>query len=174
MTTGCNLSQRLVGVRLPSVTLMATDGSDIDLSVQTGCTVVYAYPRTSPADGAAIPGWAEIPGAKGCTPQSCGYRDYHQQLNEAGADRVFGLSTQDTEYQREVRDRLHLPFEILSDENLKLQTALSLPTFEAGGMILLERFAMVLRDGQVSRVFHPIANPAGNAETVLNYLTTGD
>ncbi|WP_120631427.1 peroxiredoxin [Ruegeria sp. EL01] len=173
MKNGRNLSQRLVGIRLPSAVLKATNGSDIDLSTLTGCSVVYAYPRTSPPGDTAIPGWDGIPGAKGCTPQSCGYRDHHQLLREAGADKVFGLSTQDTAYQREVKDRLHLPFEILSDAHLKLQAALSLPVFEVGEMTLLERFTIVLRDGQVSRVFHPITNPAGNAETVLNHLTNG-
>ncbi|WP_425046930.1 peroxiredoxin [Primorskyibacter sp. S87] len=164
------LSTRLTGQPLPSVALSATNGTEVDLSRLDGCTVVYTYPRTSPPDGPAIDGWDEIPGAKGCTPQSCGFRDHYAELQEAGANNVFGLSVQGTDYQREARDRLELPFEVLSDAEHQLRAALDLPVFEAGGMVLLERFAMVAVDGVVSKVFHPVSNPAENAKDVLGYL----
>lgn len=142
----------------------------MSLAKLSGKTVVYAYPRTSPPGGTAISGWDAIPGAKGCTPQSCSFRDHHTELTAAGASAVFGLSVQDSTYQREVVERLHLPFPILSDTALDLQRALDLPTFTAGGMTLLVRFAMVIEDGRVVKVFHPIEAPDQNAEDVLAWL----
>lgn len=170
MTRESELSVRLAGTQIPSVVLHATDGSSVDLSKLNGISVLYAYPRTGPPEGAAIPGWEEIPGAKGCTPQSCGFRDHHHELVDAGAERVFGLSIQDTAYQREVRERLHLPFEVLSDEDFALTDALDLPTFTAGGMRLLERWAMIVKDGVIEKLFHPVTSPAENAQSVLEHL----
>jgi peroxiredoxin len=125
----------LPGMRLPSLALPATDGSMIDLSTLPGRSIVYVYPRTGRPDQPLPAGWDEIPGARGCTPQSCAYRDLAAELGALGA-RVFGLSTQDTAYQREAATRLHLPFPLLSDERRELTTALSLPTFEVDGMTL--------------------------------------
>ena len=160
----------LEGTALPSVSLTASDGGSVDLAVLPGRTVVYGYPRTG-VPGQALPaGWDEIPGARGCTPQSCAFRDHHAELTEAGADAVFGLSTQDTDYQREAAERLALPFPLLSDESLELATALRLPTFEADGMVLIRRLALVLDDGRVTKVFYPVFPPERNAADVLDWL----
>lgn len=158
------------GTRLPSIALPATDGRDIDLSKLLGVGVVYAYPRTSPPDEPPIDGWDLIPGARGCTPQSCAFRDHHAELTQAGASYLFGLSTQDTAYQAEAAARLHLPFPLLSDARLQFSQAIGLPTFEAGGMTLLERTTLVLKDGDIVHVMSPVSEPASNAEEVLAYL----
>jgi peroxiredoxin len=128
----------LPGNFLPSVLLKATNGAIVDLAGFTGLTVVYAYPRTGQPGVENPPGWDLIPGARGCTPQSCVFRDHFTELKALGADQVFGLSTQDTAYQREVVERLHLPFPLLSDEGLKLANALNLPTFQGRGNIAAE------------------------------------
>ena len=128
----------LAGARLPSRPLLATDGAFVDLSVLPGRSVVYVYPRTGRPDQPLPTGWNDIPGARGCTPQSCAYRDRAAELAALGA-RVFGLSTQDSAYQREAVERLHLPFPLLSDDQLAFATALSLPTFSVDGMTLIRR-----------------------------------
>lgn len=127
-------------------------------------------PRTSPPDAPPIEGWDLIPGARGCTPQSCAFRDHHADLLKAGASHVFGLSTQSTDYQKEAAQRLHLPFALLSDARLELASALGLPTFSAGGMVLLKRLTLILRNGVVSHVMFPVAEPARSAEDVLEFL----
>src|SRR6201982_3375570 len=122
-------ARHLEGLRLPSLTLAATDGSEVDLASLSGRTVVYIYPRTG-RPGQPLPdGWDAIPGARGCTPQSCSFRDHFAELKALGVDHLFGLSTQDPDYQREAAERLHLPFAILSDEHLKLTRAMNLPIF---------------------------------------------
>ena len=138
-------ARHLPGSRAPPLPLPATDGSTVDLSALPGRVVVYAYPRTGPPDGANPEGWDAIPGARGCTPQSCAFRDHFADLRGLGVSRLFGLSTQGTAYQREAAERLHLPFPLLSDERLDLARAMRLPTFEAGGMVLLKRLTLVLR-----------------------------
>src|SRR3712207_13337 len=163
------LSDHLPGMRLPSVPLMSTAGEQVDLSRLPAKTVVYCYPRTGRPDQDSPQGWDEIPGARGCTPQSCSFRDHHAELRELGA-RVFGLSTQSTGYQREAVARLHLPFELLSDEDLAFAGALSLPTFEADGMILIKRLTLVLEDGRIEKVFYPVFPPGKNADEVLAWL----
>lgn len=160
----------LPGLRPPSVPLAATDGGTVDLSALAGCTVVYVYPRTG-VPGIDMPdGWDAIPGARGCTPQSCGFRDHFADLRALGVDRVFGLSVQDTAYQREMATRLHLPFPVLSDHGLAFATALRLPTFAAGGMTLLKRMALVIDDGVVRKVFYPVFPPDRNAQEVVDWL----
>ena len=159
-----------VGTSLPSMPLASTAGGVVDLSRLSGTVVIYTYPRTSPPDQPLIEGWDLIPGARGCTPQSCAFRDHHADLKSAGASHVFGLSTQDTKYQREAADRLHLPFPLFSDADLNLTRELGLPTFEAGGMTLLKRSAWILTDGTVTHVLFPVPEPARNAEEVLAYL----
>ena len=160
-----------VGHRLPPVALRATDGKIYDLSSLRAITVVYAYPRTSPPNAAPIEGWDQIPGARGCTPQSCGFRDHFAELTGAGTVHVFGLSTQTTEYQAEVVQRLHLPFPLLSDAELSFARAAGLETFEAGGMILLKRTTLILQDGIVQRIMHPLDDPGRNAQEVIDHLT---
>lgn len=165
-----DIATRLTGAVLPSLLLPSTDGTPVDLFKAPGTTIVYIYPRTSPSDGTAIPGWAEIPGAKGCTPQSCDFRDHFAALQTAGATAVYGVSVQDTAYQAEAATRLHLPYPLLSDAAGALQSALNLPTFEAAGMTLLVRMALVITKGRVEKVFHPVNDPAINAQDVLAYL----
>ena len=163
-------ARHLMGMRLPSLVLKATDGSQVDLSKLPGRTVIYIYPRTG-VPGQPLPeGWNEIPGARGCTPQSCGFRDHFSELKRLGVLRVFGLSTQDTGYQREAVDRLHLPFPVLSDERLELARAIELPTFKVAGMTLLKRMALVIDDGMISRVFYPVFPPDKNADEVIAWL----
>jgi peroxiredoxin len=162
-------ADHLPGIRLPSVPLNATSGDTVDLSTLSGKTVVYCYPMTG-RPGKDLPqGWDEIPGARGCTPQACSFRDHHAELAQLGA-RVFGLSTQSTGYQREAVGRLRLPFDLLSDEDLAFAEALSLPTFEADRMILLRRLTLVIEDGRVEKVFYPVFPPGKNAEEVLAWL----
>jgi peroxiredoxin len=159
----------LPGFRLPSISLQATSGAWVDLSRLPGRTVVYIYPRTG-QPGVPLPtGWDDIPGARGCTPQSCAFRDHYQELKALGAE-VFGLSTQDTAYQREAAERLHLPFSLLRDEALAFGRALRLPTFEVAGMTLLKRVTLILRDGVVEKVFYPVFPPDRNAADVLAWL----
>jgi len=156
-------------MKMPDFALPATDGSMVNLA-GSGLTVIYAYPRTSPPDGDAIEGWDAIPGARGCTPQSCAFRDHYAELRALGVQRLFGLSTQSTEYQQEVVNRLHLPFPLLSDERLSLSRALKLPMFEAGGMTLIRRLTLIIDNGKVDCVFFPISHPEQNASDVAAWL----
>jgi peroxiredoxin len=162
-------ADHLRGALLPSIPLLATDGTHVDLSALHGRTVVYAYPRTGEPGKDVPASWDAIPGARGCTPQSCGFRDHHGELSDLGV-RVFGLSTQTTDYQREVHDRLHLPFELLSDADLALTRALRLPTFEFDRMTLHKRLTLVIRDGLVEHVFYPVFPPNENAAEVVAWL----
>ena len=132
------LAAHLIGITLPSLSLLATNGTKVNLSQVQGRFVVYCYPRTGTPNTSLPEGWDQIPGARGCTPQSCAYRDHYQELKALGAE-VFGLSVQTTEYQTEMVNRLHLPFPVLSDEHFEFQRALNLPTFEVAGMTLLKR-----------------------------------
>jgi peroxiredoxin len=160
----------LTGRKLPNLALTATDGTAVDLSRLSGRTVVYVYPRTG-RPGQALPtGWDVIPGARGCTPQSCGFRDHFQDLKARGVERVFGLSTQESGYQREAVERLHLPFPILSDAGLQFTRALALPTFAVDGMTLLKRMAWVVNDGAITKVFYPVFPPDRSATDVLDWL----
>ena len=166
----------LPGMRLPSVPLPSTAGRTVDLSALGGRTVVYCYPRTGRPDQEVPKGWDEIPGARGCTPQSCAFRDHYAEFEAAGV-RVFGLSTQTVEYQREAATRLHLPFDLLSDKDLAFVRALKLPTFEfawpfgAERSTLIKRLTLVIRDGRIEHVFYPVFPPDKNAEEVRAWLT---
>ena len=159
----------LPGVRLPALALPATDGGMVTLSTLPGRSVVYVYPRTGRPDQPLPTGWDEIPGARGCTPQSCAYRDLAAELAALGA-RVFGLSTQDTAYQQEAAVRLHLPFPLLSDERLALASALGLPTFQVDGMTLIKRLTLVIDDGVIETVFYPVFPPDADAANVAAWL----
>jgi peroxiredoxin len=160
----------LTGTRLPDLVLPATDGAQVNLARLGGRTVAYIYPRTG-RPGQPLPeGWDGIPGARGCTPQSCGFRDHFADLKRLGVAQLFGLSTQTTDYQREAVERLHLPFAILSDAELQLTCALKLPTFEVAGMTLIKRMAWVIDDGVITKVFYPVFPPDQSAEEVLAWL----
>jgi peroxiredoxin len=160
----------LPGAKLPDITLQATDGTQVNLAGLRGRTVVYIYPRTG-RPGQALPtGWNGIPGARGCTPQSCSFRDHFAELKRLGVAQLFGLSTQDLDYQREAAERLHLPFAILSDADLKLTRALNLPTFQVDGMTLIKRMAFVIDDGVITHVFYPVFPPDKSAEDVVAFL----
>ena len=162
----CN---HLPGMQLPSVLLLLTTGPAVDLAEISGRTVVYCYPRTGTPDKDPPQGWNEIPGARGCTPQSCAFRDHYQELRMLGAE-VFGLSTQDSDYQKEAVERLHLPFPLVSDEKLIFTKALNLPTFEVESLTLIRRLTLVIRDGFVEHVFYPVFPPDKNADEVIDWL----
>jgi peroxiredoxin len=164
-------ASHLSGLALPPFELPASDGSLVRLDRLPGRVVVYAYPRTGvPGEDPLVPDWDAIPGARGCTPESCAFRDHYRELQATGATLVFGLSTQDTAYQREAAERLHLPFALLSDADLELTKALRLPTFEAAGQTLLKRFTLVISDGVIEHVFYPVFPPDGHAAEVLEWL----
>lgn len=163
-------ARHLVGMKLPDVALPATDGRAVNLSKLEGRTVVYVYPRTGVPGVDAPPGWDQIPGARGCTPQSCSFRDHFGELKRLGVAQLFGLSTQDTAYQKEAVERLHLPFAILSDEKLTLGRAIRLPTFTTSGMTLFKRMALVIDNGTVVKVFYPVFPPDKNAAEVVAWL----
>jgi peroxiredoxin len=163
-------ARHLAGMTLPDLSLPATGGPAINLSKLKGRVVVYIYPRTGVPGVDAPEGWDDIPGARGCTPQSCGFRDHFAELRALGVAGVFGLSTQSTDYQREAAKRLHLPFPILSDSALKFARALNLPTFSVAGMTLLKRMALVIDDGSITKAFYPVFPPDKNAEEVIAWL----
>lgn len=163
-------ARHLAGMRLPDLALAATDGSQVNLSRLKGRTVVYLYPRTGDPNSGVPEGWDAIPGARGCTPQSCAFRDHFADLKRLGVAQLFGLSTQTTDYQREAVDRLHLPFAILSDAELRLTRALDLPTFVFNGMTLVRRMAWAIDDGAITKVFYPVFPPDKNAEEVIAWL----
>ena len=163
-------TRHLSGARMASVPLRASNGETIDLSALPGSTVVYAYPRTGRPGVPNPDGWDMIPGARGCTPQCCSFRDHFAELKNLGVDHLFGLSTQDNEYQREAAERLHLPFALLSDARLELTRAMRLPTFETSGMTLLKRFTLVIADGIVEHVFYPVFPPDRCASEVAAWF----
>jgi len=163
-------ADHLPGMSLPPVSLASTEGGRVDLSALPGKTVVYCYPMTGRPDRELPESWDEIPGARGCTPQSCSFRDHHEELGKLGA-RVFGLSTQSTEYQREAAERLRLPFALLSDEGLDFARAAGLPTFEVEGELLTKRLTMILDDGRISKVFYPVFPPNESAQRVVEWLS---
>jgi peroxiredoxin len=163
-------ADHLRGMAMPQVSLPSTAGRVVDLSnLSAPRTVIYCYPMTG-VPGKPLPeGWDTIPGARGCTPQTCGFRDHYQELLELKAG-VFGLSTQPTEYQREMARRLDVPFEILSDAEFKLCDALRLPAFQVDGMRLLKRMTLIVRDRRIEHVFYPVFPPNESADQVLRWL----
>jgi peroxiredoxin len=165
-------ADHLRGTELPPIALAATDGSEVNLAALDGLSVVFAYPRTG-RPGEESPGgdaeWNAIPGARGCTPEACSFRDEKARFAERGA-RIFGLSSQDSDYQREAVERLHLPYPILSDAGLELTRALDLPTFEVEGMTLIRRVTLIVRDGVIADVVYPVFPPDRGAELALERL----
>jgi peroxiredoxin len=161
----------LAGMTMPPASLRATDDTMVRLSALPGRAVVFAYPRTGePGKIALVDDWDMIPGARGCTPQTCAFRDLFAELKSAGATHVFGLSTQDNAYQTEMASRLHLPFPVLSDEKLELTRALRLPTMDVAGQTLIKRLTMIIDDARITHVLYPVFPPDKNAGEVLAWL----
>jgi peroxiredoxin len=165
-------ARHLEGMALPDIALPTTSGTAVNLSKLSGRCVVYIYPRTRAPETASLPGWETIPGARGCTLQTCSFRDHSAELAALGVRLLFGLSTQDSAYQREAVERLHLPFSLLSDEALQLTRTLKLPSFIISGLTLLKRMAWVLDEGKITKVFYPVFPPEKNAEDVIIWLRT--
>jgi peroxiredoxin len=163
-------ADHLLNMTMPRICLRSTAGRMVELAdLRAPRTVIYCYPMTG-VPGKPLPeGWDAIPGARGCTPQTCGFRDHHQDLLRLHAE-VFGLSTQTTEYQLEMAARLHVPFEILSDDEFRLCDELALPTFEADGMRLVKRLTLIVRSGQIEHVFYPVFPPNESADQVIRWL----
>ncbi|WP_240432583.1 peroxiredoxin [Rubrobacter indicoceani] len=164
-------ADHLPGMKLPSAPLPSTSGETVDPSALSSLTVVYCYPMTGRPDAALPDGWDGIPGARGCTPQSCSFRDRHEELRSLGVSYVFGVSTQSTAYQREAKERLNLTFDLLSDSTLAFRDALRLPTLEVRGDTLLKRLTLILRGGGVEHVFYPVFPPDRSAQEVIEWLT---
>lgn len=160
----------LVGMSLPDVKLAATDDTFVSMATLSGTLVLYIYPMTGRPDKALPDNWDAIPGARGCTPQSCSFRDHFEELKAHGVVHLFGLSTQDSQYQKEAAARLHLPFALLSDESLTFAKALRLRTFEVDGMTLLKRMSMIVRDDEIVKTFYPIFPPDQDAEQIIQHL----
>jgi peroxiredoxin len=164
-------ADHLAGLEMPHITLPGTTGRQVALDdLGPGWVVLYVYPLSG-RPGVELPdGWDEIPGARGCTPEACGFRDHHTEIRVAGADGVYGLSSQSTDYQAELVERLHLPFEILSDPELEVAAALRLPTFMVDDRPLYKRLTLVVRDGRIEHAFYPIFPPDQHAAEVLQWL----
>lgn len=160
----------LTGMVLPQLSLASTHGKTVNLATISGLAIIYIYPMTGRPDTPLPDGWDQIPGARGCTPQACAFRDHHEELMQLGTV-VYGLSTQSMLYQQEAAERLHLPFALLSDEALQLVDALSLPTIVSAGKTLIKRITLVCKDGVIVKVFYPVFPPDQNASAVIDYLT---
>ena len=163
------MNKKLLNLKLPNISLDATNKSQVNLSLLHNIIVIYIYPKTSSPNETSFKNWDIIPGAKGCTAQSCSFRDYHDELNKLNCT-LFGLSVQSTSYQKEVKERLHLPFELLSDENFDFINKLSLPTMKVENTILAQRLTLICKDGIIKKIFYPIDNPENNVVNVLNYI----
>jgi peroxiredoxin len=163
-------ARHLTGMALPDLELPSTANRRVNLSkIAARRVVIYAYPMTGRPDRQLPQGWDDIPGARGCTPETCGFRDHHKDLAKLQTE-VFGVSTQDTPYQQEMVKRLEVPFEVLSDEHMALARALKLPTFAVEGMTLLKRLTLVARNGRIEHVFYPVFPPDKHAEEVIAWL----
>jgi peroxiredoxin len=162
-------ADHLLNAVVPAIALKATTGETIRVDDAEQRTVLFCYPRTGRPDEELPPGWNAIPGARGCTPEACSFRDAHQQFADLGV-RVLALSTQQPDYQHEMAERLHLPFPVLSDERLELTRELRLPTFETSGRTLLKRLTLVIEDGRIEHVFYPVFPPDTHAAEVLDWL----
>jgi len=162
-------TKHLKGMKLPNVSLNTTNGKSINLGDIKGKLVIYCYPMTGQPNVALPDGWDQIPGARGCTPQSCSFRDHYKELQALGAE-VVGLSVQTTEYQKEMADRLHLPFPVVSDVSYEFQKALNMPTFIAAGMTLLKRVTLIANNGVIEAVHYPIFPSDSDPDWVMDYL----
>jgi|SRR5690554_1774807 len=168
------LCDHLEGMRIPVVELPATDGSQVDLHrLSQTRLVLFFYPLTADAQGNVPLGWDQIAGARGCTPQICAYREQASVFDRYGAS-LYGVSTQSTAYQREMKNRLHAPFDFLSDSELRLATALRLPTFQVDQATLLKRLTLILEQGVIVKCFYPVFPPDQDINNVINWLQTND
>ncbi len=159
----------IAGVSLPKLSLRATSGADICLGGLDGRAVIYCYSWTGRPGLSDPPDWDNIPGAHGSTPQTEGYRDLYDQFVALGVA-VFGLSLQSSSYQREMVQRLNVPFDILSDQTRKFSDAMALPMFETGGLQFLKRVTFVTFQGRIERVFYPVIVPSSDAQEVVSWL----
>ena len=162
--------RHLDGMLLPQLALATTRGDFANLAQFTGRTILFCYPRTGVPEQPVAEGWDSIPGARGCTPQCRSFRDRYQELVAAGASNIFGLSTQDTDYQREAAERLSLPYPLLSDRDLKFADSLNLPTFQFNSMTLIKRLTLIIDDGRITKVLYPVFPPDKSAEQTLDWL----
>lgn len=162
--------KHLENSKLPNVELTSTGGNFVNLSMCKGLGVVYVFPRAGRPDSPLLDGWDLIPGARGCTPQACAFRDHFLELKDLGVDFLFGMSTQTVEDQQEIVSRLHLPFPLLSDQSLAFSEAAKLPLFKTNGLVLLKRFTMILKEGRVQKIFYPVFPPDQNAADVIHWL----
>ena len=163
-------AEHLTGRSVTSISLRASDESQVNIADLDGRTIIYAYPMTARPDTPLPDGWNMIPGARGCTTQSCSFRDHMQEITSLGVQHLYGLSTQETSYQQEAASRLHLHFLLLSDYKLQLQKALNLPVMTVEGTILLKRLTMVIDDGTITKVFYPVFPPDNNAADIISWL----
>lgn len=160
----------LRGMMLPDVPLPSTDGADVSVAASRGRIVIFCYPMTAEPGRALPDDWDALPGARGCTPQACAFRDLAGELADRGVERVFGISTQSTAAQTEAKARLNLPYSLLSDHALAFAEALALPTFEAGGRVLLKRLTMIAEEGEIRHVHYPVFPPDQDAAWVRDTL----
>jgi peroxiredoxin len=158
----------LTGSNIPEIILNSTHNEEVNIGKLSGYTVIYIYPMTGQPNVALPEGWNEVPGARGCTPQSCSFRDLHDDLKTHA--QIFGLSSQETDYQQEAKERLHLPFELLSDTNFLLKQHLSLPTFTLDGIERYKRITLIIKENSIKKVFYTVFPPDQNASDVLNWL----
>ena len=158
----------LTGLEIPDIVLKATNKEEINIGTLSGYTVIYIYPMTGQPNVALPDGWNDIPGARGCTPQSCSFRDLHDDLKKHA--HIFGLSSQETAYQQEAKQRLHLPFELLSDTGLQLNQQLSLPTFTVENIERYKRVTLIIENNIIKKVFYPVFPPDSNAGEVLDWF----
>ena len=159
----------LLDARIPSVLLKGVSGDTVNIGEVQGKFVLFSYPMNGQPDALPGPDWSEIPGARGCTPQSCSYRDQHGDFLRSGC-KVFGISSQPIEEQKEAFKRLHLPFELLNDSKLALTRAMNLPTFEYQSSEYIKRITLIVTDGLIQKVFYPVFPPDGNVHDVIDWI----
>ena len=155
---------------IPDIKLLSTSGNQVNLSKLVGLSIMYVYPMTGQPNVALPKGWDEIPGARGCTPQSCSFRDNFLELKKLNIKNIFGISSQTTEYQREMVKRLNLPYPVLSDEKLKFTNFLKLPTFKVENMNLIERVTLILENNKIIKYFYPVFPTDQNVNDVIYWL----
>ena len=166
---GCN---HLTGMAFPSISLTSTAGNSVDPSSLSGLSILFCYPRTGAPNEVVPDEWNAIPGARGCTPQACSFRDASNEFLSLGVSHIFGISTQDTPYQLELKQRVHLPFQLLSDEHLDMIKSLKLPTFEYQGRTLVKRLTLAVEDGKIVKVWYPVFPPNESAAEVQKWLSS--